>query len=148
MASSHPTFVIVPGAWHPPAAFEKLLTHLKNAGYQASIPSLPSCDTSEPKIASCSSDAEAVRKQILALIETEGKDVVVVCFSYGGIPGGGAASGLSKGARIKEGKKGGIIGLAYISGFVVPENLSVLEMMGGKHAPYVNENQVSNLNDI
>lgn len=106
------------------------------------VPSLPSCDTHAPQTSSCSADAEAVRKQILNLIDAEGKDVVVLCHSYGGIPAGGAASGLSKRARVKDGKKGGVIGLVYMSDFVVPAKSSLLEMMGGKHAPYVNPDQV------
>lgn len=70
------------------------------------------------------------------------KDVVVVYHSYGGIPGGGAAYGLSKTARAKEGKKGVVTGLTYVSGFVIRETSSLLEIMGCKHAPYVDADQV------
>lgn len=143
MASSHPSFVIVPGAWHQPEMYEKLVPFLDNAGYSAVIISLPSCDTQDPQKVTCSTDAEAIRRQIVRSIEADGKDIVVVCHSYGGIPGGGAAYGLSKTARAKEEKKGGITGLIYVSGFVVPEGSSLLETMGGKHAPYVDADKVS-----
>ena len=142
MASSHPSFVIVPGAWHQPEMYEKLVTSLKGAGCSAVVCSLPSCDAQDPQKVTCSTDAEAVRKQIVHAIEAEGKDVVVVCHSYGGVPGGGGAFGLSKLARSREGQKGGVAGLIYVAGFLVPGKISLLNIMGGKHAPYVNTEQV------
>ncbi len=145
MAGSRPSFLIVPGAWHQPEAYETLVTSLRKAGYSAVISSLPSCDPHDPQKATCLADAEAIRKQILQLLEVEGNDVIVVCHSYGGIPGGGATSGLSKIARTKEGNQGGVIGLVYVSGFVVPEGSSLLITLGGKHAPYVDPDQVFNI---
>ena len=140
MASFH--FVVVPGAWHQPEAYEKLVNALKSLGHSALVPSLPSCDAEDPQEATCSADAGAIRKQILHLIDTVDKDIVVVAHSYGGIPAGGAARGLSKMARAKEGKKGGVIGLVYVAGFIVPENSNLVEIMGGRHAPYVEHDQV------
>lgn len=142
MASPYPYFVVVPGAWHQPEAYEKLGYHIKKAGYSAVVISLPSCNTENPEEATCLVDAEAVRKEILRSIDVDGKDVVVVCHSYGGIPGGGAAYGLSKIARAKEGKKSGVTGLIYVSGFVVSEGSSLQEAMGGKHASYLYADQV------
>ena len=142
MAGSHPVFLIVPGAWHQPEAYGTLVTSLRKIGYSAVVSSLPSCEAQDPQQATCSADAEAVRKQILQLLEVEGKDVVVVCHSYGGIPGGGAAYGLSKIARAKEGKQSSVIGLVYVSGIVVAEGSSLLITLGGKHAPYVDPDQV------
>ena len=145
MATLKPTFVIVPGAWHPPSCYDVIVTHLRAAGYPTLVTSLPSLNAREPATATCIADAESVRQQFLPLIETEGRDIVLVTYSYGGIPGGGAAYGLSKSTRTREGDKGGIIGLVYISSFVVPEGVSLLHMMGGKHAAYVKENQVSSI---
>ncbi|KAL8729374.1 MAG: hypothetical protein Q9166_004767 [cf. Caloplaca sp. 2 TL-2023] len=143
MATSQLSIVIVPGAWHQPSAYEKFLSSLQHEGYAATATSLPSCNASEPLTVSCSTDAAAVRTQILSLLDDEHKDVILVCHSYGGIPGAGAASGLSKRARVQEGKESGVLGLVYVSGFVVPEKKSLLEIMGGKHAPYVNTDQPS-----
>jgi len=137
MASSKPAVVIVPGAWHPPALYETLETALDKAGYTALTASLPSLDSQDPQATSCSADADTVRQYIMRLIETDGKDVVVLCHSYGGIPGGGAAHGLSKTSRVQRGQKGGVIGLVYLTAFVVPEKASLLQIMGGKHAPYL-----------
>ena len=143
MVQPHPSFLIVPGAWHQPSAYEKLVTSLRNTGYSTSVVSLPSCNAPDPQNATCSADAAAVRQEILQSMDAgDGKDLVIVCHSYGGIPGGGAAYGLSKTARAKDGKGGGVIGLIYVAGFVVPEKSSLLETLGGQHAPYVDANQV------
>ena len=141
MVQPQPSFLVVPGAWHQPEAYEKLVKSLRNAGYSANATSLPSCNAQDPQNATCSADAEALREEILRSIDA-GKDLVVICHSYGGIPGGGAAYGLSKTARAKDRKEGGVIGLIYISGFVVSEKTSLLETMGGQHAPYVDADQV------
>ena len=144
MVTPHPSFLVVPGGWHQPEAYEKLVKSLNKAGYSAKVTSLPSCDTQDPQNATCTADAKAVRKEILRSIDDGENDLVVVCHSYGGVPGGGAAYGLSKTARAKEKKKGGVVGLIYVAGLVVSENTSLLETMGGQHAPYVDENQVLN----
>ena len=142
MASSKATIAIVPGAWHPPTAYESFITHLKDAGYPVVVASIPSFNAKDPFTCDCHSDTEAVRQQLLALIETDGKDVIVYTHSYGGIPGGGAAHGLSKSTRSLQGKTGGVVGLIYMSAFVVPQGQSLLEYLGGKHAPYLVENKV------
>ncbi|KAL9083353.1 MAG: hypothetical protein Q9165_008553 [Trypethelium subeluteriae] len=145
--SANTTIIIVPGAWHPPPVYDGLVSRLNSASYDAFVPRLPSCDSSDPADATCSKDADAVRSAILHHLD-EGKDVLVLAHSYGGIPAGGAARGLSKAHRQKEGKKGGVIGLVYVSAFVVPGGVNLLTVMGGKHAPYVVENQPSEHNAL
>ena len=65
----------------------------------------------------------------------------MVCHSYGGIPGGGAAQGLSKSTRVKEGKEGGVLGLICICAIIVPEGKSLGGFMG-EHAPYLKVDNV------
>ncbi|KAI9708237.1 MAG: hypothetical protein M1820_004191 [Bogoriella megaspora] len=145
--SKNPTIVIVHGAWHRPPMYDGLVSIFKSASYDAVVPALPSCNSPDPATATCQKDTDVVRDAILILLD-EGKDVLVVAHSYGGIPAGGAAKGLGKGQRKKEGKKGGVIGMVYVSAFVVPENVGLLTVMGGKHAPYVIENQPSEHNAL
>lgn len=145
MAISNPTIVIVPGAWHPRTAYSSLATQLQKASFPTLVVSLPSFNASEPLTSSCSADAKSVRQQILPLIEQDGKDIILLAHSYGGIPGGGAAYGLSQKTRSQQGKKGGVIGLVYMSAFVVPGGESLRDYLGGEHAPYVMANQVGYL---
>ncbi len=137
------TFVIVPGAWHPASIYEGLTSQLQHAGYETVVATYPSCNSQDPKTATCEKDTKAVRQQCMSLIENQSKDLVLVCHSYGGMPAGGAAFGLSKKDRIQQGKEGGIIGLVYITAFVVPEGTTLLAFLGGKHAPYLIPDTVS-----
>ncbi|KAL8880490.1 MAG: hypothetical protein Q9192_008003 [Flavoplaca navasiana] len=137
------TIVIVPGAWHPALLYDDLISRFQAAGYGAIVAAYPSCDSQSPKTATCDQDAKAIRKQCLSLMEDEGKDLLLVCHSFGGIPGGAAAHGLSKEERLRKGERGSIIGLVYMSAFAVPEGFSVLELMGGKHAPLLVPNTPS-----
>ena len=143
MTSDNPSFVLVPGGWHPTSVYFTFLTHIHKAGFPAVVVNLPSLEASDPSAADCTRDTAAIRKQIVPLLEIDGQDVVILCHSYGGIPGGGAVRGLSKTSRYKEGKKGGVIGLMYMSAFVVPEGQSLLEYMGGQHPPYLLRHTVS-----
>ena len=142
MAHSKVTIVLVTGAWHPSSAYKSLISDLVNSGYPVLVTSLPSLDPKDPSVCDCSSDASSVRQQFLPAIEEEGKDVILLCHSYGGIPGGGAAYSLSKSARMQQGKKGGVVGLIYISAFIVPEGMTLVNYLGGKHPPYLLGNKV------
>lgn len=139
--NSKPVCVIVPGAWHPESAYTDLVNHLNNNGYPVVTARLPSFNTNDPSASTCAADSEAVTKVLLSLIE-EGKDIFVLNHSYGGIPGGAAAHGLSKVALQSQGKRGGVVGLVYMSAFVVPEGLSLVEYLGGQHPPYLQKDQV------
>ncbi len=141
MSTSKPTFVLVPGAWHQPLMYSTFLTRVHRQGYPAIITVSPSVMATDPSNADCQKDSDSIRQQILPLIEDNGQDIVMLCHSYEGIPGGGAAHGLSKSSQRKEGKKGGVIGLVYMTSFVVAEGESLLSSLGGKHAPFMILNQ-------
>ena len=142
MSRSKPTCVLVPGTWHPPNAYESFTAHLNKAGYPTFITNLPSLNAKEPLQCTCSLDAESIRQQLLPLIEKDGKEIVMLSHSYGGMPGGGAAYGLSKAFRTQQGDKGGLIGLVYMSSFIVPNGESLKSYLGGGNAPYIQENKV------
>ena len=136
MAGSKPTVVIVPGGWHSSNAYEDFASSLQKAGYPTAITKLLSLNPQDPSKCDCRSDAASVREQLLPLLENDGKDVIILCHSYGGIPAGGAAYGLSKSARNHRGKTGGVLGLIYLTAFVVPEGESLVNYLGGRHPPY------------
>ena len=148
MASTHnkkPTVVIMPGTWHLPTAYNRLKTHLESTGYSVLIQRYPSLDSPDPTNATCGVDVEAARKQILLLIEEDGQDVIIICHSYGGIVGAGAAHGLSKSTRQAKGNPEGVLGLVFITAFVIPEQMSLggyMSTFGGKGASYILKDQV------
>lgn len=137
MATTKPVVVVVPGAWHPSAAYRPITSALMDAGFESSVASLPSFNTNDPSSASCKADATALRRQILSHIDEAGHDIVLLVHSYGGIPASGASYGLSKKSREREGKKTAVLGMIYMSAFVVPEEQSLIEYLGGSHPPYL-----------
>ena len=142
-ADAKPTIVLVPGAWFSPTTYDEFLQFLREAGYPTRYASYPSLDPSEPLIADANLDTRAVYSDVLRpLVEQEGKDVVVVMHSYGGVPGSAASTGLSKTKRTQENQKGGVIGLIHISGFVLPEGASVADGQGGQLPAWVKQDQV------
>lgn len=48
----------------------------------------------------------------------QGKDVMLIAHSYGGVPASEAIKGLSKAERERYGKKGGIVRVAYMTTLV------------------------------
>lgn len=132
-----PTIAIIPGAFHTPSHFSSLCAQLKKAGYDTASVQVPSVDpptAAAAAVATPSNDALFIReKLLLPLIEEEGKDVVLLMHSYGGIPGSGSAVGLSKKERErerevrgeKEKKKGGLVGLVFVTAYVAREGQTV-----------------------
>ena len=132
-----PTVVIVPGAWHSPVHYDSLISFLKAAGYPTVSHKLPSVDTTTPSTTTAQGDAQAIVEKVLTPLLNDGKDVVLVAHSYGGSPGGAAANGLSKAERATSGLQGGIIGLVWIAALVAPNNVSLLQLIGGKFNDWV-----------
>lgn len=143
MAATKPTILLIPGAWFHPSTYDAFLSRLQHLSFPTAYASYPSLNPSHPASADAAADTETVLKRsLLPLIETEGRDVVIVMHSYGGVPGSGAARGLSKVQRSGEGKKGGVVGLVHISGFVLPGGASVADGQGGELPGWVKQNEV------
>ena len=120
-----PTFLFVPGAWSTPAVFDLLTTALTTHEYRTQTISLPSVGAN-PGLHDFSADVTAVREAVTTLAN-EGKDVIVVMHSYGGMPGSEALEGLGKEEREAKGKTGGVVRLVYIMSYAVPEGWQFTE---------------------
>lgn len=134
---SKPTVAVVPGAWIPQHFYSPYMHTLEQAGFETRYAGYPSLEPKDPLTADCATDAEAVRTILQPLVETEGKDVVLVMHSYGSMPGCAAAKGLSKTERRMAGKLGGILGMILFSAFLVPEGLSCAGAQGGALPPWI-----------
>ncbi|TVY50477.1 hypothetical protein LCER1_G006877 [Lachnellula cervina] len=143
MAEFKPTFLIVPGAWHPSSCYKTLAAHLKAAQFPVLIATHPSLNSAEPSTATTTQDAQAVREILLPLIDDQGKNIVLLTHSYGGVSGSAAAYGLSTASRAKAGKKGGILGIACIAAWRVPEGERLVDMLGGSDPPWLLRDQPS-----
>jgi alpha-beta hydrolase superfamily lysophospholipase len=129
-----PQIVVIPGAWHGPIYFEKLQSMLEKAGYTIHVRQLASTGNSQP-VKSLDDDIALVRSLVEEAIG-DGNDVVVVAHSYGGIVAGSALEGLGKTQREAAGLRGGIVRCGYMSAFIVPKGVSVMDKLGGKPLPW------------
>lgn len=109
---SKPAVVIVPGAWHRPQHYQKLIEKLHEHEYEAVGVPLASVDAKLP-VPSWEKDAQAIRNEVLRKLDA-GKDVITIAHSYGGIPMGEAVKGLGKKAREEQGFKTGVTRLIYM----------------------------------
>jgi hypothetical protein len=71
----------------------------------------------KPGLPSVADDAAAIRQTVTKFAD-EGKDVVLIAHSYGGTPTSESIKGISKAEREKEGKKGGVVRVAYMTALV------------------------------
>jgi hypothetical protein len=115
---SKPTVVAFPGAFHLASCMDPFISELHNVGFPAEALSLPSCGNASKGM---DDDEDAIRSALIRHMD-EDKDVLLVLHSFSGIPGSAAVSGLDRKSRQTLGKKGGLLGIAYISSFI-PKDL-------------------------
>ncbi|KAF4621943.1 hypothetical protein G7Y89_g14403 [Cudoniella acicularis] len=134
-APSLPTIILVPGACHSAACFNAILQHLHTAGFPTQALTLPSLNSSSPNTATCAEDSAFILETAILPLLNEGKDVLLIGHSYSSVPISGSALGLSKSRRIREGKEGGVVGLVFMTAFLVPGGEATVFAFGGNDPP-------------
>ena len=105
-----PTILLVGGAWHTADYLKPLATALEAADYPTLTLALPSVDASPAKL-DFGDDVALVRSKAVDLA-SDGKHIVAVLHSFGGIVGTEALQGLGK--PVMKGI-GAVLGLVYIA---------------------------------
>lgn len=134
-SQAQPVFVLAPGAWHTPDCYQNVQDRLHAQGWETRAVAYPSVGA-EPPTKGAFDDAAAVRAEVQALVD-QGRQVIVVGHSYGGLVISEASKDLGYKQRQAEGKAGGIILLVYLTAFVVPKGLSLIKMLGGNPLPWM-----------
>ena len=116
---SKAAFVLLPGAWHTPTAWEGVESKLTPHGYCIVRVALPSVG-GDPPTYDFTEDVKVTKDAVTALVE-QGSDVVIVSHSYSGLVVGEALKGLGKSEREAQGLKGGVIRLVFIMAWMVAE---------------------------
>lgn len=128
--ASKPSIVIVPGSFSFPSMYYDLANRIQKEGYEVFVNSLPSTSRNPPeKPASLNDDAVFFRGIIESLAD-QGRDVLVLTHSYGGVVGTEAAKGVGKTERQAKGKSGGIVRIAYLSSIVLLEGDTLIKEQG------------------
>lgn len=133
---SKPTIIIVPGAWQTPVAFEKIVKLLGQSGYPTVHVPLPTVGGTGSPLAGLADDVEAVRKVLVPVVD-EGKEVILIGHSSGGISMSGAVEGLDVASRKAAGKQGGVTRCIFLAAFVLPKGQSLLGVLGGQPLPWM-----------
>ena len=129
-AKDTPIYVFVPGAWHTPDTFDGIRALLSKRGHDSEAITLPSVGAAEPTKSGLNADI-AHTNGVLRALADEGRQIIVVMHSYGGMVGAGAAEGLGYAQRSKTGQLGGVIMMVWLAAFVTPKGKSVIDMLGG-----------------
>ena len=114
-----PTILIVPGGFTLPELYRDVITHVTGKGYPIQALHLPSVGYKTDVPGTMQDDAAFIASETAKLAD-EGKYVVLIAHSYGGIPATESTKGLSKAERQQQGKAGGLVRLAYISCIILP----------------------------
>ncbi|KAJ6499099.1 Alpha/beta hydrolase fold-1 [Mycena sanguinolenta] len=121
----NPTFVLVPGAAHGPPYFESLVAALNAKGYPTEVilnPSVGPLAGTVPPMA----DVTNLRQILEELVNTQQKEVVLMCHSYGGMVGSQSVNGLEKSAA----RKGGISKVVFLSAILPLEGEGSIQTVG------------------
>ncbi|KAJ9607742.1 hypothetical protein H2200_007820 [Cladophialophora chaetospira] len=135
-----PAIVIVPGSFSPASFYADLVTALQSYGHEAIAETLLSSARSPlrgEKAATMQEDAEFFH-DIAERLADQGRDVVILTHSYGGLPGTECSKGLSKEERRAAGKPGGISRFVYVTSVVPPPGKSLKDLMGDLVPSFIN----------
>lgn len=127
-AQTKPTIVLTHGIWHSPLTYAKLTNRLQSLGYELHAPFLPSCTGSRPPTASLKEDTQLVRR-LLEMLTDQGKTIILVMHSYGGVVGCGAVQDLNVNTRKNQGKDGGVAHLVGLAAHLHPKGFGVLDFV-------------------
>jgi hypothetical protein len=129
---SKPSLVFVPGSFALPEMYDSIFDPLKAQGYDIHVIHMPSVGLKEgprPEGPHTMADDAAYIANLVEKLADEGKDVVVIGHSYGGVPVTECVKGLDKPTRQKQGKKGGIVRLGYKTCLVPEVGASALTVL-------------------
>ncbi|KAJ5745076.1 hypothetical protein N7520_010258 [Penicillium odoratum] len=135
MSLEKPTILLIPGAWHLPDVFDDVRASLALRDFPSVAVALPSIGA-EPPSKGLTDDVIFVQNEIKKLSD-EGKKIVVVAHSYGGMVGADAVKGMGYAERKKDSSNGGVLILVYLAAFVAKSGTSLLDMLGGKWLPWM-----------
>ena len=133
LSNPKPTVVWVPGLLHTTEHFQPIISALAKV-------SIPSFAISVPNIGAGAAtaapydDLKTTRKELQELVD-EGKEVLVISHSYGGVPACQAIRGLEKSQRVKNSQQGGIIRIVFMGAFVIQEGQSLWTFLNGQLPP-------------
>ncbi|KAG0650850.1 hypothetical protein D0Z07_2325 [Hyphodiscus hymeniophilus] len=130
---SKPSILLITGSFASPELYDDVVNPVAAKGYEIRALHSPSVGLSagtarDGDPPTMYEDAAFIAKETEKLAD-EGKDVVLIAHSYGGVPTTQSTKGLAKEEREKEGKKGGVVRIAYMTCLVPEVGLSAASVL-------------------
>ena len=120
-AAEKPVVVLVHGAWHRPLHYIEFINGLRTKGFEVVTPVNATAGWDDSIVGKTHfDDAKIIQKAMDPYLDA-GKKIVLVCHSYGGIPGTAAAEGNTFPERASKGQEGGIVSVVFIAAFALPQ---------------------------
>ncbi|GAP88131.1 hypothetical protein SAMD00023353_1501020 [Rosellinia necatrix] len=136
-SSSKPVIVLVAGAWHLPDAWHKVKPQLETAGYEVYTPRSMTVVGPEPVNHSWRVDVAMIHDLVLPLFE-QGREVVIVGHSYGGVVATASVEGQTILDRRLRGLSGGFSAVVYVTAFAFPQRGGcIASAIGGKYPEWM-----------
>ncbi|KAF7376444.1 AB hydrolase-1 domain-containing protein [Mycena sanguinolenta] len=133
-SSTKPTVVFVPGVFHTPVHAEVLVECLRTKGYPTEVVSHPTIGTLAAS-APPNADAAHLRQVLEELVNNQQKEIILLCHSYGGVPGSQSVNGLEISSRARASQKGGIVKTIFLSAVIPREGDTVVQTLVGSEIP-------------
>ncbi|OOF95010.1 hypothetical protein ASPCADRAFT_171439 [Aspergillus carbonarius ITEM 5010] len=133
--SNPPTLVFIPGSWHRPTCYDKVIQPLQEQ-HQLKCVSVTLPSTSGDPAATFKDDLDVARDAI-STETTQGRNVVVIAHSYGGMVGNSAIKGFAqpRDATTQPPTTGYVIGLILIASGFTLTGLSFMDPFFGHPPP-------------
>lgn len=129
-----PSIVFIPGSYVLLSAYHSFLNAISDAGYEVKSIHLPTIGLSSregrPGPAPSMYDDAAVIADEVEKLADQGKEVILVGHSYGGVPMSQSTKSLSRKERKAQGKSGGILRLGYMAALVPAVGQSARALLG------------------
>lgn len=122
--ASKPAIVFLHGAWHQPQHYNSFLSNLQSHGYEVKAPATASA--AEAAADNVFSKDVAIAKEAIKSFTEQGKNVVVMMHSYGGVYGSEAVAELFEESKGESGK-GRVVHLFYIAAIILEKGTSIVD---------------------
>ncbi|KAI0451630.1 Alpha/beta hydrolase fold-1 [Xylaria acuta] len=127
-----PYILLATGSFATASLYDDLVARVKAHGYDMKALQLATAGLApgvgrDTPAATMYDDAALIAKEVEALADA-GREIVLIAHSYGGMPATESTKGLSAQERQKQGKKGGLVRLAYNTVLLINPGHSAAEV--------------------
>ena len=129
---SKPSIVIIPGSFSGASMYYELVDQVQQLGCEVFVNNLPSASRNPPEEPASLHDDAVFFRGIIQTYADQGKDVLVLGHSYGGVVATECAEGIDKASRTSRGLCGGVVRIAYLAAVVPALGVSTKDGLGIK----------------